>query len=184
MPFAYYERLSRTQKATYRRSDALGSVPLPDAPALRPLLETLKLSLLADDRRRVAGAVAGFAEAMLTQLQVAPVVTEVLDRRPSSDTAELHGLYTREEGVTPRIQLWMRTAANARPVAGRTFLRTLLHELLHHLDFELFALEDTFHTQGFYRRESNLVRQLEGDEAIRREPASRRQLDLFAKPKK
>jgi hypothetical protein len=26
----------------------------------------------------------------------------------------------------------------------------------HHLDYELFALEETFHTEGFYKRESSL----------------------------
>jgi hypothetical protein len=45
-------------------------------------------------------------------------------------------------------------------VAFRTFLRTLLHELLHHLDFEVLELAQSFHTQGFFQRESSLFRQL------------------------
>ena len=36
-------------------------------------------------------------------------------------------------------------------------MRTLIHELCHHLDYELYALEETFHTEGFYKRESSLV---------------------------
>ena len=52
------------------------------------------------------------------------------------------------------------TAAHLRPVAHRTFVRTLLHELCHHFDFELLKLRDTFHTEGFFRRESSLARQL------------------------
>jgi hypothetical protein len=163
MAFAYYDRLNKTQKATYRKSDAIATVPLPDIEALRPLMETIRLALIADDRRQTSRAVVAFVAMILMQLKVPPVAAEVLDRRPSSDTSELHGLYTREEGVTPKLQVWMRTAANARPVAFRTFLRTLLHEVLHHLDFELFRLEDTFHTEGFYRRESSIVRQLLGE---------------------
>jgi len=54
----------------------------------------------------------------------------------------------------------MRTAKHRRVVAFRTFLRTLLHELCHHLDYELFGLEETFHTEGFYKRESSLFHQL------------------------
>jgi hypothetical protein len=54
----------------------------------------------------------------------------------------------------------MRTAQRAQVVAFRTFLRTLLHELGHHLDYELFELEETFHTEGFYKRESSLFNQL------------------------
>ena len=36
-------------------------------------------------------------------------------------------------------------------------VRTLLHEVCHHLDYELYKLEETFHTEGFYKRESSLV---------------------------
>jgi hypothetical protein len=32
-----------------------------------------------------------------------------------------------------------------------------------HLDYELLRLPDSFHTEGFYRRESSLLRQLVGD---------------------
>ena len=56
--------------------------------------------------------------------------------------------------------VWMRTAKHRRVVAFRTFLRTLLHELCHDLDYELFGLEETFHTEGFYKRESSLLHQL------------------------
>jgi hypothetical protein len=54
----------------------------------------------------------------------------------------------------------MRTARHKRAVAFRTFLRTLLHEVGHHLDYELLSLPDSFHTEGFFKRESSLFRQL------------------------
>ena len=54
----------------------------------------------------------------------------------------------------------MRTAQRKQVVAFRTFLRTFLHELCHHLDYELLRLAETFHTEGFYKRESSLFRQL------------------------
>jgi hypothetical protein len=41
-------------------------------------------------------------------------------------------------------------------VAFRTFLRTLLHEVCHHLDYTYLRLPDSFHTQGFFQRESSL----------------------------
>jgi hypothetical protein len=55
---------------------------------------------------------------------------------------------------------YQRTAAKRRVVAFRTFLRTLIHELLHHLDYELFEFAETFHTEGFFKRESSIARQL------------------------
>jgi hypothetical protein len=38
----------------------------------------------------------------------------------------------------------------------------VLHELCHHLDYELYNLPETFHTQGFYKRESSLYAQIRG----------------------
>ena len=88
------------------------------------------------------------------------VAVQVLAIRPISSTGELHGLYTRDRGRPPRLQVWMRTARHCRVVAFRTFLRTLLHELCHHLDLHHLGLALTYHTDGFYKRESSLVRQL------------------------
>jgi hypothetical protein len=82
----------------------------------------------------------------------------VLAKRPADGYGELHGLYEPgEKGALARITVWMRTAQRLQVVAFRTFLRTLIHELCHHLDYELFSLEETFHTEGFYKRESSLV---------------------------
>jgi uncharacterized damage-inducible protein DinB len=54
----------------------------------------------------------------------------------------------------------MRTAKQKRVVAFRTYLRTLLHEVGHHIDYALLGLADSFHTEGFYKRESSLFHQL------------------------
>jgi len=160
VPFDYFEHLSARQKATYRRSDGVASVPVPDPPSLAPHVRGVAEALAADERRRLGTAVSALVAELMRRLGAGPADVEVLARRPSSAQSELHGLYTREADGSARIRVWMRTAANARPVALRTFLRTLLHECCHHLDFELLGLADTFHTQGFFRRESSLVRQL------------------------
>jgi hypothetical protein len=36
----------------------------------------------------------------------------------------------------------------------------MFHELCHYLDYSLFKMEDSFHTMGFFKRESFLVRSL------------------------
>jgi len=91
---------------------------------------------------------------------VPPADVGVLAVRPSLRDAELHGLYTRDERRRPRIRVWMRTVRHRRVVAFRTFLRTLLHEIGHHLDYEHLRLADSFHTEGFFKRESSLFYQL------------------------
>jgi hypothetical protein len=160
MPFAYYERLSARDRAIYRRSDSVMSVVLPRPRELHGLVEELRLSLASEERRGVEAAASSLALGLGAQLELPPVRIEVLAVRPSADWGELHGLYTREEGRTPRIQLWMRTAHHKRLVAFRTFLRTLLHEVGHHVDYERLELADSFHTEGFFRRESSLFHQL------------------------
>lgn len=175
--FSYYQRLSARQRAVYRRSDAVTSVELPGAQEFASIVGEIEAGLLADDRKRTQKATVALAKGICGALGVPMVVLRVLAKRPSSATEELYGLYEREEGKPAVIRVWMRTAAYERPVALRTFVRTVLHELCHHLDFEKLLLPDSYHTVGFFRRESSLARQL----LPRRERRERRkaQLSLF-----
>jgi hypothetical protein len=160
MVFSYYARLSARDQAVYRKSDAVTSLVLPEAERLRPLVADLREALARDERRAVEAAASRLALGLVRHLALPPVTVEVLAVRPAAGWGELHGLYTRDERRPARIQLWMRTARHRRVVAFRTFLRTLLHEIGHHVDYELLRLADSFHTEGFFKRESSLFRQL------------------------
>jgi hypothetical protein len=160
VPFPYYDRLSAKDKDIYRRSDAVTSVSLLQPEALRPFVGTLKEALAEEDRRAATAAAGFLCQGLTTMLEVPPVSVQVLAVRPTLRSAELHGLYTREGSGMPRLQVWMRTAQKQRVVAFRTFLRTVLHEITHHLDYELLKLRDSFHTEGFFKRESSLFHQL------------------------
>ena len=160
MPYAYYDRLSPAMKAVYMRSDGFHRIPLPDPAILRPHVDRMKRALEADDQKEVRKSSAILCHDICKLLRVEPVDVRVLKTRPRDMAGELHGLYVREEGKKAIIRVWMRTAAHKRVVAFRTFLRTLLHELCHHLDYVLIRLPDTLHTEGFFRRESDLFYQL------------------------
>ncbi len=161
MPFAYYDRLSAARQRIYRRSDQITSIGLPDPGPLQPLARRLREALTVENRRETERICQRLADGITRQLEVPAVRVLVLRARPSDDWGELHGLYEpSDDGDLPRLSLWMRTARLRKVVAHRTFLRTLLHELCHHLDYERFDLEETFHTEGFYRRESSLFQQL------------------------
>ena len=161
MPYAYYARLAPRQRAIYRRSNETEAIVLPAAAALQPLVGALEAALVKADRARVQRASQALANGVLASLAVRGVKVKVLSRRPSSSSSELHGLYELADRRAPAvITVWMRTAANKRVVAFRTFVRTLLHELCHHLDYELLELPDSFHTEGFFKRESSLFKQL------------------------
>lgn len=162
--YDYYRRLRPRQRAIYRKSDAITKVVLPDPEALRPAVAKLEASLQTEKRTTVLRAARRLVDGVCEALEVPAPKVRVLSRRPSSATSELHGLYERDEDDEDEalavITVWMRTAAHERVVAFRTFLRTLVHEVGHHLDYELLELADSYHTEGFFRRESSLVRQL------------------------
>ena len=165
MPFAYYARLGRKEKAIYDRSEAIPSVRLAQASGLWPIVHVLQTALERDDKRAVQQASTLLARGITDMLKIEPVEVAVLAVRPSLQTAELHGLYTREPGQVAGIRVWMRTVRQRRVVAFRTFLRTLLHEVCHHLDYTHLGLAESFHTQGFFQRESSLFHQLVTDQA-------------------
>lgn len=162
MPFSYYARLGPREKRIYRASDAIERVDLPSAAGLAGEVEALRAGLAAEDARAVARAAGALANGICARLGAPRVRVRVLAARPSDDYGELHGLYE-PEPPPARVTLWMRTAAKRRVVAFKSFLRTLVHELLHHLDYEVFGFEETFHTEGFFKRESSLARQLLGE---------------------
>jgi hypothetical protein len=163
MPFAYYQRLNAHQKRIYRASDGVERIPLPptdDMQRISELVDQLEKVLAGADRAGTERAAQGLMDRLTQALKVPPLRIRVLRRRPSWETGELHGLYEPGEKGVPRVSVWMRTAQRAQVVKFKTFLRTLLHELCHHLDYERLQLEESFHTEGFYKRESSLVREL------------------------
>jgi hypothetical protein len=177
--FGYYDRLSAKQKETYRKSDAIGSVKVPDAAELASLVVDLEASLASGKRLATAKAASALALAICRQLGVPAVRVTVRAVRPEISGGELHGLYTfSEKEAAATIQVWMKTAAHERVVRFRTLLRTLLHEVMHHLDVTLLGLDDSFHTEGFFKRESSMVRQLLPRAASKARKEARKPLQL------
>ena len=161
MRFAYYDRLSAARKAIYRKSDAIGAIGPPRGVDAGADVARIRLSLAGDDRAALQAACQRVVDRLVAGYKVPPVRVRVLAQRPSDDYGERHGLYEPGEGrAAARVTVWMRTAKKAQVVAFKSFLRTLTHEFAHHLDYELFLLEETFHTEGFYKRESSLANAL------------------------
>ena len=165
MPFAYYDRLSAARKRIYRASDVIRRIDVPGVAALLPMARAIESSLASGKRASVERACQELVDAINQRLHAPPVRVRVLERRPADSAGELQGLYDPDEvtGGIARITVWMRTAQREQVVRFRTFLRTLVHEVCHHLDYEHFKLAETFHTEGFYARESALVRDILGE---------------------
>lgn len=165
---AFFYRLPARAQRCYLKSNAIERFELNPSPTAFDrtafLMRVLEHGELA--------ATGKAAQALITELclllGVKPVRIEVRGVRPRNARGELHGIFyparmprAGAHGASaPAIILWMRTAQRHDVVKPKTFLRTLLHELGHYLDYALLKLEDSYHTQGFFKRESSLVHAL------------------------
>jgi hypothetical protein len=157
----FYKRLTASQKRAYDKSDGVTSVRIPNASELHPLVNAIETALKKEDRKETEILSQKLVSALTIRLNVPAIRVKVLAVRPHNSGGELHGLYNPDTGKLPAIiDVWMRTAQKKRVVAFRTFLRTLLHEICHHLDYEYLKFSHSFHTEGFYKRESSLFHQL------------------------
>ena len=162
----FRHRLTRAQQRVYDRSNETPSIPLGASARLRQGVLGLQGALRAEDRLRVERTSQVIADEITRYLRVSTVRVLVSGVRPSNARGELHGLYTPARGPWPsRIHVWMMTAKRGKIVAFKTFLRTVLHEICHHLDYTLLKLPDSLHTDGFYQRESSLFHQIGGNVA-------------------
>ena len=153
----WWRRLPAAERAEYERSVATPRVNLAAGPELRDAVLAIQRHLEADDRNATESASRHLVALVCRKLGLPPVAVRVAGVRPHDRHGELHGLYTPDGGPgRDLITVWMRTAQRRDVVAAKTFLRTLLHEVCHHLDFFGLDLPHSFHTQGFYRREASL----------------------------
>jgi hypothetical protein len=163
VPFAYYQRLSKKARRIYDASDAITRIDLGDKGAAEAACGAVQAALAAADKRALKKASQALANAICDDRQVPRVEIRVLAKRPKDDQEELHGLYVREDDGSAVIRVWMRTAERRDVVKPKTYLHTLLHEVVHHLDYDLLKLADSLHTEGFYKRENSLFKQVAGE---------------------
>jgi hypothetical protein len=160
MRFPYYDNLSAAKKRIYRKSDAVESIPLENPQRIHPVTTKLKKSLEDNNRRDVAKHASEICRLVCEGLGIETLTVRIRSKRPSSSAEELQGLYERTEGETCVLTVWMKTAAKGHVVAFKSFIRTVLHELCHHIDYTYFDLDDSLHTDGFFKRESLLYKQV------------------------
>jgi hypothetical protein len=152
---AFYYRLAPRDQKVYLRSDAIDAFNLIAGPNTLPLAEALIAALEGGSLTGTARAAQDLVTELCRLLGVRSVPIEVKGVRPRNARGELHGIFYPD---APRIVLWTRTALRHDVVKPKTFLRTLMHELAHYFDYALLRLGNSYHTRGFFKRESFLVR--------------------------
>jgi hypothetical protein len=155
----WWQRLPAEQRKVYERSAAIAWLPLAPGRDLADAVDSIESALAAEDRAATESAAQALVNRLCGRFEVPAVRVHVEGVRPHDRRGELHGLYVPANGRgSDRITVWMKTSKRHDVVAVKTFLRTLLHEICHHLDYSFLDLPYSFHTKGFYQRESSLLR--------------------------
>ncbi|MGH7879385.1 MAG: hypothetical protein ACREQD_07800, partial [Candidatus Binataceae bacterium] len=173
---AWFSRLSVGAQRIYLKSDAIDRFDFTPDAAAQELARSLMLALESGASSIVERRAQLLLDALCRQTALSPVQIQVRNVRPRDTRGELHGIfYPRGPGRRaanpyqystaatggPLIILWMRTAQRHEVVKPKTFVRTLMHEFAHYLDYAMLRLGDSPHTSGFFKRESFLVRSLQ-----------------------
>jgi hypothetical protein len=151
---------SARQDATYLRSQRATGLPVRPTATARGLVERiLRSGDDARERRRLAQLLVDelSAEAGLGRVEVAvadkPQVHEHDGQRLQSKTYGYYRCWFEDGRVSrARIRIYHRTARLQKVITPKVFLNTLLHEWVHHFDFDGLKLARSPHTAGFYAR--------------------------------
>src|SRR5438477_5127648 len=98
MRFSYYDRLSAARKRIYRQSEGIVTLGIPKQLELGRTVRSIEAALAADDRDAVQRACQSLIDELNAGYRVPPVRVRILNRRPSEEDGELHGLYEPAEG--------------------------------------------------------------------------------------
>lgn len=102
------------------------------------------------------------ADNICADLNISNVKINFSGRRPHSRnskriTREVQGLYS---PFPQTVKIYKLTAARKQKVSTKSAIDALLHELTHHIDYEIVKLNKSIHSKGFYKRLSFLQNQL------------------------
>lgn len=149
--------------AQFRKSDRITVLDLPADDRLSVMGRSIELAMKSGQSGAVRRVCAEFLETASRFYQVPNCAVRVLAARPlrvrEQWTSELFGDYDPEAML---LRVWMRTAVRREITSFGTFLSTLCHELCHHLDFQKFGFDDSWHTRGFFERAAALYHHVRG----------------------
>ena len=93
---------------------------------------------------------------ILNDFKTTPIITVVFGGTQPNAVNQRGKLVSKTLGVymtgLKSITVYKHTAKTKKVVANKTALNVLLHEIMHHIDYEYLKLGGSLHTAGFYKR--------------------------------
>jgi hypothetical protein len=153
----------RKARTEYLKSDQIKTIDLPTDSTLPRITAQIETAMKSGRMHEVRKHCEEFLIEASDFYKVPRCEIRVLAARPlrvrENWSTELFGDY---HPGTMLIRVWMRTAIRKEITSFGTFLSTLTHEFCHHLDFQLYQFQDSWHTRGFYERAAVLYHHARG----------------------
>ncbi len=144
-----------SRQKSYTLSNKITTIDIVPSPSALAHVQRLLTVKEVTDRQEISEALL----AELSRISAVPVVTlRIADRnqyhskRGGKVVFKQYGVYYPQ---SQSITIQNRTAVRGQLLAPLTFIDTLLHEWLHHYDFQKLGIE-SLHTSGFYARLKDL----------------------------
>lgn len=143
----------------YQKSNAVTSVDFEVSSRAKRLVRQVLLAQEYEERQKLSHF---FGNELCYNAGIERIIVQVTDtkqwhkRRGARLAVKRYGAYYPR---TKRISIQNRTAVQAKVLAPKSFLDTLLHEWMHHYDYERLKL-NSIHTKGFYERIRSLKERL------------------------
>ena len=147
-------------KAVYRKSNSIKDTLFQPNTVATHYTKKLLTSTDASERQ-VLGQ--GLLEEMSRSLSIPVPQLTVNDKRQNHSLKDgklkrkVYGTYK-----AGKIVLSNKTAIREATLAPKTFLDTLIHEFMHHYDYEVLKFPASLHTAGFYYRLGDVMKKLIG----------------------
>lgn len=148
----------KTKAEIYERSNSIETVDLSRF-AKSYYKKLLNASEAKADRQKAASSLVDYLcnKYKINGVQVIVTDKKRPQRRERRSKVTYLGFYAPD---TKTIIVYNKTAVKCQTVAIKTFIDVLLHEFIHHYDFEYLKLGGSYHTAGFYKRISDLKNKL------------------------
>ena len=149
-----------TNKTVYKKSNRITHTQFQPTAASVNYAKTLLTATNVSERQSVGQ---NLLDEISRSLSIPSPLLNVNDKRQNHSLK--NGRLARKTYGTykaGKITISNKTAIRESILAPKTFLDTLLHEFMHHYDYEVLKFPSSLHTAGFYYRLGDITRKLIG----------------------
>ncbi|MDR4508679.1 MAG: hypothetical protein MRJ65_10675 [Candidatus Brocadiaceae bacterium] len=150
----------RGNKTDYRKSNRIENTPFKPSAKAKRLAKSILASSDAAERQTLGQKLFNELSCLLSISSPQLVIQDKRQSHSLKDGKLARKTYgTYRDG---RVTISNKTAIRQSIVAPKTFMDTLIHEFMHHYDYEGLKLSSSLHTTGFYYRLADVMKKLVG----------------------